>query len=93
MAVAVIMRIRLDKYLADMGAGTRSEIKKTIRAGRAAVNGAVTKRPETRIDMSPRMTSPMAVICTPLSSSVIRSPRGDLRRFARTVVRTSTGSS
>ena len=50
MAVAVIMMIRLDKYLADMGAGTRSEIKKSIRAGRAAVNGAVTKRPETRID-------------------------------------------
>ena len=44
------MMIRLDKYLADMGAGTRSEIKKSIRAGRAAVNGAVTKRPETRID-------------------------------------------
>lgn len=44
------MRIRLDKYLADMGAGTRSEIKKTIRAGRAAVNGVVTKHPETRID-------------------------------------------
>ncbi len=50
MAVAVIMMIRLDKYLADMGAGTRSEIKKSIRAGRTAVNGAVTKRPETRID-------------------------------------------
>ena len=44
------MMIRLDKYLADMGAGTRSEIKKSIRAGRAAVNGTVTKRPETRID-------------------------------------------
>ena len=44
------MMIRLDKYLADMGAGTRSEIRKSIRAGRAAVNGAVTKRPEIKID-------------------------------------------
>ena len=31
--------MRLDKYLAQMGAGTRSEIKKAIRAGRVTVNG------------------------------------------------------
>lgn len=50
MAVAIIMIIRLDKYLADMGAGTRSEIKKSIRAGKACVNGTVIKRPETKIN-------------------------------------------
>ena len=33
MAVAVTVRIRLDKYLADMGYGTRSEIKKEIVKG------------------------------------------------------------
>lgn len=32
-------QIRLDKYLADCGCGTRSEIKKEIRAGAASVNG------------------------------------------------------
>lgn len=50
MAVAVIMMIRLDKYLADMGAGTRNEIKKAVRAGKVYVNGTVTKRPETKIN-------------------------------------------
>ena len=39
MAVAVVMMIRLDKYLADMGLGTRSEIKKEIRSGSLSVNG------------------------------------------------------
>ena len=35
--------MRLDKYLSEMGAGTRSELKKAIRAGRVAVNGNVVK--------------------------------------------------
>lgn len=50
MAVAVSMKIRLDKYLADMGFGTRSRIKKDIRNGQAAVNGIVMYRPETKTD-------------------------------------------
>ena len=37
--------MRLDKYLADMGLGSRSDIKKNIRAGKALVNGARTKDP------------------------------------------------
>ena len=44
------MRIRLDKYLADMGYGTRSEIKKEIVKGNIQVNGAVERKPETKID-------------------------------------------
>jgi len=35
--------IRLDKFLADMGCGTRSEIKKDIRKGLAQVDGKVVK--------------------------------------------------
>lgn len=35
--------MRLDKYLAQMGAGTRSELKKAIRAGRVTVNGVPVK--------------------------------------------------
>ena len=31
--------MRLDKYLSEMGAGTRSELKKAVRAGRVTVNG------------------------------------------------------
>lgn len=37
--------IRLDKYLADRGAGTRSELKKAIRKGQAAVDGVVISDP------------------------------------------------
>lgn len=48
--MAVIM-MRLDKYLADMGVGTRTEVKKMIRQGQIAVNGTVVKLPETKIDI------------------------------------------
>lgn len=50
MAVAVIMKIRLDKYLTDMGTGTRSELKKAIRSGKASVNGRIEKKPERKVD-------------------------------------------
>ncbi|WP_169082026.1 pseudouridine synthase [Paenibacillus sp. PL91] len=36
-------RIRIDKLLAHMGLGTRSEIKKAVKLGKVAVNGAVVK--------------------------------------------------
>ena len=35
--------MRLDKYLAGMGAGTRSELKKAVRAGRVTINGVKAK--------------------------------------------------
>ncbi len=41
--------LRLDKYLADMGVGTRSEVKGYIRKGRVKVNGQVVKQPECKI--------------------------------------------
>lgn len=44
------MKLRLDKYLADMEQGTRSEIKKAIGKGMATINGSVVKKPETKID-------------------------------------------
>ena len=37
--------MRLDKYLADMGVDKRSELKKGIRGGRAAVDGRVIRDP------------------------------------------------
>lgn len=41
--------IRLDKYLADMGTGTRQEVKKYIRQGRVRVDGRVVKEPEHKV--------------------------------------------
>ena len=44
--------IRLDKYLADMGIGTRTEVKKLIRQGKVTVDGSMEKSPEQKIDIS-----------------------------------------
>lgn len=44
--------MRLDKYLADMGIGTRAEVKKLIRQGKIAVDGTVVKSPEAKIDVN-----------------------------------------
>lgn len=43
--------IRLDKYLADMGIGTRSQVKKEISKGTVKVNHTVIQKPETKIDI------------------------------------------
>ena len=45
-----ILMIRLDKYLADMGIGTRTEVKKFIHAGRIQVDGQTIKKPESKVD-------------------------------------------
>ena len=44
--------IRLDKYLADMGRGTRQEVKKLIRSGQVSVDGAVVKKPDTKVEQT-----------------------------------------
>ncbi len=41
--------IRLDKYLADMGIGSRSEIKLWIRKGSVCVNNEICKKPELKV--------------------------------------------
>ncbi len=43
-------KLRLDKYLADMQAGTRSQVKQMIRKGRVAINGAAVRMPEQKVD-------------------------------------------
>ncbi len=43
--------VRLDKYLADMGLGTRSEVKAYIRKGRVQVDGTVVKEADRKIDV------------------------------------------
>ncbi len=42
--------IRLDKYLADAGQGTRSEVKIKLKQCRVRVNDLVVKKPEIKID-------------------------------------------
>lgn len=44
------MAMRLDKYLAQAGLGTRSEVKKLIRSGRVLLNGVPAKRPEEKVE-------------------------------------------
>ena len=47
---ALLTMMRLDKYLAEMGIGTRQEVKKKIRQGNISVNGTVVKAADTKID-------------------------------------------
>jgi 16S rRNA pseudouridine516 synthase len=41
--------LRLDKYMADLQVGTRTEVKNLIRKGRVSVNGVICLVPETKI--------------------------------------------
>lgn len=47
--------MRLDKYLCDMGAGTRSEVKKLIAAGRVTVNGLPEKNAGRKVEERDRV--------------------------------------
>ena len=42
--------LRLDKVLCDLGLGSRREVRDWIRAGRVAVDGAVIRTPEQKLD-------------------------------------------
>ena len=44
------MKMRLDRFLSEMGIGTRSQLKRMCRAGRVAVNGTVQTSPEFHVD-------------------------------------------
>ncbi len=44
------MQIRLDKYLADMGLGTRSQVKDIIKKGKININGVVVKDSNRKLD-------------------------------------------
>ena len=55
---------RLDKRLANTGKWSRKEARELIRAGRAAVDGAVCRAPEARVEE----TAPVTVDGTPIGS-------------------------
>ncbi len=42
--------IRLDRYLCEMGEGTRSEVKELLRKGRVSVDGCPEKNPARKVD-------------------------------------------
>ena len=42
--------VRLDKFLADSGIGTRAEVKKLIQKGMVQINGEKAKKPEQKLD-------------------------------------------
>lgn len=44
-------QVRLDKFLADMNVGTRSEVKTLIKKKRVKVNGAIVNKENIKIDM------------------------------------------
>jgi 16S rRNA pseudouridine516 synthase len=50
-------QLRLDRYLADMGLGTRSEIKEWIRKGRVKLNEAVCNKPESKVNIGTDLVS------------------------------------
>lgn len=41
--------LRIDKYLSDMGIGSRSEVKSWIRKGRVDINSIICKKPEEKV--------------------------------------------
>lgn len=44
------MKLRLDKYLTEMGLGTRSEVKKVVGKGLVQINGVIIKKPEFKLE-------------------------------------------
>lgn len=42
-------QVRLDKFLADAGAGTRSQVKGFLKKGLVTVNGEPARKPEQKI--------------------------------------------
>ncbi len=45
------MKLRLDKFLCDMGCGTRSEIKNACKAGLIMVNDTIAKNPALKVEL------------------------------------------
>lgn len=47
--------MRLDKYLCDMGVGTRSQVKQQIKKGMVTVDGITASRPDQKIETTSRV--------------------------------------
>lgn len=72
-------KLRLDRYLADMGAGTRSAIKNSIRKGQVEVNGVIVTTPEHKVDETDRVClNKIPVVYTRWEYILLNKPAGVL---------------
>lgn len=56
--------VRLDKFLCDVGIGTRSEVKNYIKKGLVSLNGEVVRKPEIKVDADRDSVSYSGEKCT-----------------------------
>ncbi len=84
--------LRLDKYLADLSVGTRTEVKELIRRGRVEVDGIVCKRPEEKVNVSDQVVTVDGVVWSYVTMEyyMLNKPAGVVSatsdKFATTVV-------
>lgn len=70
--------IRLDKYLSDMGVGTRSEVREKIQKGRVQVDGKTVKIPKTKVqsDVSTVLCEGKEIVYHALEYYMMNKPAG-----------------
>ena len=84
--------MRLDKFLALTGVGTRSEVKKILKSGAVSVNGVPAKKPEQKIDAATDCVSYQGrtLAYEPFLALMLHKPAGCVTatsdRFAKTVM-------
>lgn len=73
------MQIRLDKWLANMGYGSRKEVAAMIREGRVMVDGQVVTVPKTKVDTAAQVTLDQESSCyQPYVYYLLNKPAGYL---------------
>ena len=74
------MQVRLDKFLADAGCGTRSEVRDLIRKGRVTVDGNTEKKPERKVDITSAgvQVDGTTMLCETCSYYILNKPEGIL---------------
>lgn len=84
--------VRLDKYLADMGIGTRSEVKAYIRKGRVQVDGQIVKESDHKLNstISEVLFDNMKVLYEKYEYYMLNKPAGAISatsdNFSKTVI-------
>ena len=71
---------RLDKFLADAGCGTRSEVRDLIRKGRVTVDGGVERKSERKVDITSTevQVDGTTMLCETCSYYILNKPHGVL---------------
>ena len=84
--------VRLDKFLADAGAGTRSEVKKYIQKGQVQVNGKTVKKPELKVTEEDQVRSMLhrnmyTIFLTSRQAVSAQRRTPEIKRFSTTLKR------